>query len=69
MHAMRHSNDNESRRSQARRTLVENLIAAVWVTALVVGGYWLLIAFVENQREQECFARGYRSCVEREIPR
>jgi hypothetical protein len=67
MHRMRSSNDNESRRAQDRRRLAQNIAAAIWLAALLYGSYHLVVAFMQNQREQECLARGYRTCVERDL--
>lgn len=56
-------NDNGRETDEDRRRQRQNLIAAVWVVALLCGGYWLVQAFIENNRQQECLARQHRNCI------
>jgi hypothetical protein len=62
------SNDNDERVYQDRRKLIENVAAMVWVVLLLIGAFWLVVAFADNQRQQECLARGYRACLGLELP-
>ena len=68
MTVLRGENDNEDRRDQDRRKSWENALVAVWLVALLYGAYWLVDAFIKSSREQECLARGGRTCVQLEIP-
>ena len=67
MTVLRGENDNENRRDQDRRKGWENAIVAVWIVTLMVASYWLIDAFIKSSREQECLARGGRTCINLEI--
>ena len=68
MTRLRGENDNEDRREQDRRKVRENLIVVLWVVLLIAGAAWLVDAFIKNNREQECYARGGRNCAPIDIP-
>ena len=68
MTVLRGDNDNEDRRDQDRRKIRQNAMVVVWVVALLTGAFWLVDAFVQNSREQECYARGGRTCNKLELP-
>lgn len=67
MTTLRGENDNEDRRLQDRRKGWENALVAVWVAVLLVASYFLVDAFIKSSREQECLARGGRTCTNLEI--
>ncbi len=54
-------NDDEGR----TRT---NLVVAVVVVALLIGGYFLVQAAVKNARLQECLAAHHANCVPVDAP-
>jgi hypothetical protein len=68
MTTLRGANDNDDRRYQDRRKIWQNLMVAAWIGALLAGAFWLVDAFIKNSREQECYARGGRTCARLEIP-
>ena len=63
MTMLRGENDNEDRRDQDRRKVWQNLFVAIWMILLLIGAAWLVDAFIKSSREQECLARGGRTCV------
>lgn len=67
MPTLRGENDNEDRRDQDRFQAWQNVLVAVWIVLLLIGAAWLVDAFIKNNREQECLARGGRTCVQLDV--
>ncbi len=55
---------NDEAEEQDRRTRV-NLVAAIVILLLVIGGYWLFTTLNDGRRLELCLEAGRRDCSQR----